>query len=292
MNGYLMAAVLIFAVGLPLLCVAVWASCARTKNKNFYAAYNALKQALVSAQARYRQNQDELNRLGFYADSKKDVGRRHFLFDNAKGLAAVSTYYFDDRFLHLTPKDFRTDSYQVLGLFQYPKSSCSELTVFYCTKIVECVLVQDGAVVKSSAGTAVLAGTNVPMLGVLQGKAASASNEHQTGLLSVRLTLDDRQTPSVIFHFTDGGVDKSSPQYAAAFQEAQEVFGIFDAIARMNNKAQTPAAQAAAPPAPPAPVQREDVFEKIRQLGRLREEKLLTEEEFAAKKKALMEQIR
>ena len=91
---------------------------------------------------------------------------------------------------------------------------------------------------------------------------------------------------------TDGGVDKSSPQYAAAFQEAQEVFGIFDAIARMNNKAQTPAAQAAAPPAPPAPVQREDVFEKIRQLGRLREEKLLTEEEFAAKKKALMEQIR
>lgn len=289
MNGFLLLALLSAAVGIPAICAAAWIAGTREKNRRFYEAYNGLKQALTAAQGKYSRNLDALSRRGFHADRKIDVGNRHFFFDDAKGLTAFFACYFDDGFLRLTPQDFRSDSYEVGRLFQYPQSFCGELTVFPHVRIVECVLLRDGAAVKSSEGSAILAGTSVPTLGILQGKAVSAASERQTGLLSVRLTLDDRQTPSVLFHFTDGAIDKSSARYAAAFQEAQEVFGIFDAIARMNSKA---AASAAVPASASAAAAPENTFEAIRQLGRLRDEGLLTEEEFAARKQALLAQFR
>lgn len=269
----------------------------KQKKKDIIDNYNEAQRNAMNARTKHDYNMNYLNSIGFHTDRTSKVGLdMYFHFDYNTKRAAYENYLIVDP----NPNDIHKKGYVAF----FTSSRCANLTVFPYDKIVECSLLQDGSVVKNSEGSAMLAGTSVPMLGVLQGKASSISNEHQTGSLSVRLTLDDIQTPSVIFHFA-GGVDKSSREYAAAFQEAQEVFGIFDAIVRMNLKTLTAAAPKSVPSAAPAehaprsettsaPVQtgNESVFEKIRQLGKLRDDGLLTEEEFVQKKKLLMEQIR
>ncbi|MEA5050523.1 MAG: SHOCT domain-containing protein [Oscillospiraceae bacterium] len=280
----------LFAIGLVLWAV-ICVSGDKRRKKELLQQFESLCSEANAARAQHQSNADSLGRIGFRTDRRAQIGDRYFYFDHGKKLAACEQYRIAD----IAPDPAQPNGLAAAGYSALPRSYCTQQTVFAYDRITECVLVQDGAAVKSSSGTAVLAGTSVPFFGVVQGKAVSSGDEHQTGLLSVRLTLDDIRTPSLVFHFTGGGVDKSSAQYAAAFQQAQEVFGIFDAIVRINlrEKAQAPqtaAPAAAAPGASDAPG-RDDVFEKIRQLGRLRDEALLTEEEFAQKKKALMEQI-
>jgi hypothetical protein len=112
----------------------------------------------------------------------------------------------------------------------------------------------------------------------------------------------------VIFEITSGA-DKSSEAYGKAFEQAQELFGFFDGIARMNLKAMQAKAGSEKESGEAQPAQAEKaaaqktnadakdrnekdkIFESIRQLGKLRDEGLLSEEEFAAQKKSLMERI-
>lgn len=278
----------------------IWWGATHDKEKAFRSYYDKLYRPLMAAREKHTQNMEYLNRIGFHADRSNNVGHKHFLFDYKKALTCCEEFYIDDKFLSITRKNYQ----QLLPFINRGESYCRAINVFRYDKIIDCVLIQDGSVVKSSEGSAILAGTSVPMLGVLQGKASSSSDEHQTGILSVRLTLDDMQNPSILFTFNRGNMDKSSADYANNFQQAQEVFGIFDAIVRMNLKAMAVAPPKSVPSAASvehtaqfaaasAPVQsgNESAFEKIRQLGKLRDEGLLTEEEFTQKKKLLMEQI-
>jgi len=164
-------------------------------------------------------------------------------------------------------------------LYLQRPSYYTRMVVFPYGRIVECVLLQDETVVRSSHGSALLAGTSVPTLGLLQGQARSDSRQSESGILAVRLTLDDRDVPAVLIGFADGVLAKDSEVYAIAFKQAQEVFGIFDGMVRINRKEKVE-----------RPVD-DGIFEKVRQLGKLRDEGLLSEEEFEQRKTALMEKL-
>lgn len=296
--GFLWGFLIILLIVSPFI---IWWGVAydsRVLEKTFRGYYDKLYYPLVSASEGHTKNMEHLNRIGFHSDRLNTVGDKHFLFDYTKSLVCYEEFHIDDRFLPITKKDYQ----QLLPFIARGGSYCRGMKLFHYDKIVDCVLILDDSVVKSSEGSAMLAGTSVPMLGVLQGKASSSSNEHQTGIVAVRLTLDDIQNPSIIFTFNSGNMDKSSTDYANNFQEAQEVFGIFDAIVRINHKtafASKPASAANVSnteqipgTATPLISGSQDVFEKIRQLGRLKDEGLLTDEEFAQKKNLLMDQIK
>ena len=285
-------------MGVFLLCIIVWGiTSIGGEKKEFRKRYNQLYHPLITAQGFHAQNMDHLNKIGFHADRTENIGRKHFMFDHTKLLTCFEEFYINDGFLSV-PKN---KPQLLLPFIDNGASYCQPLKVFRYDKIIDCVLIQDGSVVKTSEGSAILAGTSVPYLGLLQGKASSSSDERQTGILSVRLTLDDIQNPSVLFTFS-GNMDKSSAAYAESFTQAQQVFGIFDAIVRINKKttaspqntapAQTVRAAQSTVASQPAASENESVFDTIRQLGKLRDDGILTEEEFNQKKKLLLEQIK
>jgi hypothetical protein len=275
-----------------------------SRDQLFNEWYDKAQQKLQSARETHTANQAHLESIGFQVDQTKKMAGRTFYFDYQKRLTAFEMYCFDERHLAMTMKK------DGVAIFGSGNSFCSAITVFPDDKIIECVLLQDDTVVKKSEGSAALAGVKIPYFGSLQGTAKTGSNEHESGILTVRLTIEDIRTPSVIFRIT-GGADKSSEAYGKAFEQAQELFGFFDGIARMNLNAKEKAAapekapSAAAPPAQTAqaePAQEiksdpkesdadENIFDTIRELGKLRDEGLLTEEEFSAKKKYLMEKL-
>lgn len=262
--------------------------------KNFKKHFAELQQALKDAKKQHGENLDKLQKMGFHNDRTNCVGEKYFYFDYNQKLTVAEFMIINDRFLSVTVKN-------PLEIYKYPKSFCQELVIFPYDKITGCALIQDGAVIKNSEGNAALAGVGIPMFSSLQGIASSKSNEHQTGILSVRLTINDIRMPSVLFNFTDAVLDKSSDAYVSAFQHAQEVFGIFDAIVQINKASdQSLSSEQAKISTDVQTIQNsvsnsenvENIFEKIRQLGKLKEEGLLTEEEYIAKKKIFMDQIK
>jgi hypothetical protein len=208
--------------------------------------YDKAQGKLEGARSRHTANQAHLKSIGFQIDQTKKMAGRNFYFDYKKRLTAFEMYRFDERHLGMSVTQ------DGVAIFGSGNSFCSDITVFPDDKIIECVLLQDDTVVKKSEGSAALAGVKIPYFGSLQGTAKTGSNEHESGILTVRLTIEDIRTPSVIFRIT-GGADKSSAEYGRAYADAQELFGFFDGVARMNLKAKE---EAAAPPkAPSAAVQ-------------------------------------
>jgi hypothetical protein len=74
-----------------------------------------------------------------------------------------------------------------------------------------------------------------PYFGSLQGTASTGSSEarrHTGG------APDARRPDDAVGHLQiTSGADKSSKAYGVAFEQAQELFGVFDGITRMNLKA-------------------------------------------------------
>ena len=105
------------------------------------------------------------------------------------------------------------------------------------------------------ARTAVIAGTATAVSGSMHGRAAEKSAQQQQA-------------------------EAYQQQQAAAQQQA----AIDQAVAR--SQAEQSAAQASAPPAPPAAA--DDPMARIRELGQMKADGLLTEEEFTAAKAKIL----
>ncbi|MDQ2661814.1 MAG: SHOCT domain-containing protein [Actinomycetota bacterium] len=82
--------------------------------------------------------------------------------------------------------------------------------------------------------------------------------------------------------------DKANQQYEAQQYEAQQQQAQMDAAAAQAVAAQQAAAPAAAPAAPAAPAGGVDVVGELQKLAALREQGILTDDEFAAAKAKLL----
>lgn len=143
--------------------------------KDFNAQYDKAQQMLQSARAKYDANLAHLKSIGFQIDQTKKMANRTFYFDYQKRLTAYETHGFDERHLHMRPtKQKLFDSGAEIGDYytrinNTGQSFCTDIKVFPDDKIIECALLQDGAVVKKSEGSAALAGVSIPYFGSLQG---------------------------------------------------------------------------------------------------------------------------
>ncbi len=185
-----------------------------SRDQLFKEWYDKAQRQLENARAKHTANQAHLKNIGFKTDQTRKMAGRTFYFDYQKRLTAFEMYHFDERHLSMTVKK------DGVAIFGSGSSFCSDITVFPDDKIIECVLLQDDTVVKKSEGSAGLAGVKIPYFGSIQGTAKSGSSERETGILTVRLTIDDIRNPSVIFRIT-GGADKSSQENGRAFADAQ-----------------------------------------------------------------------
>ena len=166
-----------------------------------------------------------------------------------------------------------------------PKLFCSDIIFFPIDKIVECDLIQDGTVVSREEGK--LAGATMWGFGSVSG-VKEAYTDSLVGVLAVRLLIDDIRVPSVTINILETAISKASQLYQQYFFVVQEIYGKFQGIVRINTAERLRVAQQAAPKPSQLP---ESILNQVRQLAQLKDEGILTEQEFDAKKKLLMEKI-
>lgn len=199
-------------------------------------------------------------------------------------------------------------------IFDFTHNLCAyEFELFSMGDITAVQLINDSTVVQSSSssmGGGALLGVVVPGVAGFGGQSSSNSGE-QSAVVAVRVLLNNPRTPSFMIPFLFAVVPKASPSYQQAVQVAYEVYGIFEmALKRNEQAANAPKAQAVlggsyctkcgASNTPGAKfcsacgntitVISEKTKEQILKLEQLRDDGILSVQEFEDKKKMLMDQ--
>lgn len=170
-----------------------------------------------------------------------------------------------------------------------PKQICSDVILFPLNRIAGCELVQNGSVVSREEGK--IGGAVILGYGAMAGNKQSFSEE-MGGVLAVRLVIDDMRVPSVTINVLEGSISKASQEYQKYYFIAQEVYGRFQGIVRINNAEREQSAQRkAVEQAPKAAQLPENIMDQLRKLAQLKDEGILTEQEFSTKKQLLMEKL-
>jgi hypothetical protein len=201
--------------------------------------------------------------------------------------------------------------------FDLTKALCAlEYRVFSIKDAVRVEMLNDATVVQSAAskfGGAGLLGVVVPGAAGFGGGSQSHSGE-KVAVVAVRVTLDNPHFPSATLPFLFDVSDKASEPYRQAMSNAYEVYGIFEGYVRLRDmqrndakpasekkqpKAQDVCASCGAPLAEGAKFCNEcgakaaAVSEKtagqLKRISSLYEEGVLTQEEYEAKKRMLLE---
>ncbi|NLI21736.1 MAG: SHOCT domain-containing protein [Clostridiales bacterium] len=193
----------------------------------------------------------------------------------------------------------------------------ADFKLFSLDKVTECALVQDGTMVHHNAVLPGMVGAAAfGLAGALAGATATNRSEN-VGHLSIRVFIDDLRVSSLTINILNASIKKSDQVYLDAFALAQKIYNEFEGIVRLNQRGHTaPAAvPAAAPAASPAPVagahpaapaitasapqsptgkaltDNERILEQVRRLAQMHQDGILTDAEFAEKKKLYMDKI-
>lgn len=106
--------------------------------------------------------------------------------------------------------------------------------IYFLDRVIECSLIQDGTIVHKDAVAPAMVGAAVFGLGGAIAGATAMHGDAQVGILAVRILMDDLRSPSVMFTVLSTSLDKNSPAYLSSFQQAQELYGIFEGVVRYN----------------------------------------------------------
>ncbi len=199
-------------------------------------------------------------------------------------------------------------------IFDFTHNLCAyEFELFSMGDITAVQLINDSTVVQSSSssmGGGALLGVVVPGVAGFGGQSSSNSGE-QSAVVAVRVPLNNPRTPSFMIPFLFAVVPKASPSYQQAVQVAYEVYGIFEMALKRNEQAanapkpqavpggsyctkcgasNTPGAKFCSACGNTITVISEKTKEQILKLEQLRDDGILSVQEFEDKKKMLMDQ--
>lgn len=187
----------------------------------------------------------------------------------------------------------------IIGGMTKITAPASSIRFFRLDKITGCELVQDGTTVHQSAVLPGMIGAAAFGLGGALAGATAMHNAEAVGHISIRVYMDDATMPSLTITVLNTSMQKSTQAYLNSFNAAQQLYTEFESIVRLNRKAQEdkPAApQHVEEPAKPAKAndglaENARILEQIKVLAKMREEGILTETEFADKKKLYMDKL-
>ncbi len=146
-------------------------------------------------------------------------------------------------------------------------------------KIIDCEIIQDNAtIMKGGIGRAIVGGVLAGGVGAIVGAGTRGSSDVIKNL-AVRIITNDISKPLVMITLIDGEVKRDSHVYKKHMASAQE---IYSAIISIINSSKTDVHLTT------DSLISKSAPDEIRELAKLKEEGLLTEDEFNKKKKALL----
>jgi hypothetical protein len=150
------------------------------------------------------------------------------------------------------------------------------MKIFNYKKIIECNLVRDGVSVDSGGLSSAMVGE------AIAGVAGAMIGAVSAGDSCVRLVLSDVECPMILINTTPFGKDRFSKaeRSKTGFQWAQSLYSIFITII---NESKVKALQST--------VDSENIPEQIRLLAKLRDDGILSENEFQQKKADLLKRM-
>ena len=158
----------------------------------------------------------------------------------------------------------------------------TDVQIYHYSDLIDFELLEDDeSLVKGGFGKALVGGAIGGTTGAIIGSAGSRRVKQNVTRLEVKIRTNDFQHPQYSIQFIKGfALPKSSPTYKTYYDEAQEVIGVLNYIAKNGNDApplQEPAAESS-----------DGMAAKLRELHRLKVDGIITDEEFEAKKKELL----
>jgi len=219
---------------------------------------------------------------------------------NYKGLYSEKQIKLAEYFLSFDYKNKKGALLPYISAYNYTRTLMTSIIIFPLDKITECALVQDGTMVHHNAVAPGMVGAALfGLSGAVAGITAMNRSEH-VGHLSVRVFIDDISVSSLTINILTTSVKKSDPVYTQTFRTAQMVYNEFEGLVRVNQHAHAAvsAPQAAvAPKAQQSSAARDNIaanaqiLEQIKQLAQMHKDGILTDAEFAEKKKLYMDKM-
>lgn len=166
-----------------------------------------------------------------------------------------------------------SDSFLSLRTYDY-----SDLLNFEVTE-------NGNSVMQGKAGGTIIGALTFGIVGAMIGSAGKRNIKETCSSLQVNLMVNDLQHPNVTFKFIKGEVKKDSYLYKSTAKKVSELVSILTYMQKQPAKAEVVVSQSTAPPIVP---QGADIVEQIQKFAELNKQGILTDEEFAAKKKQLL----
>lgn len=158
----------------------------------------------------------------------------------------------------------------------------TNIKIYKFSDLIDFELIEDDiSLMSGGMGKALVGGALGGTKGAIIGSAGSRQIKQKVTRLEIKIRTNDFEHPQQTIQLIKGfGLSKSSPAYDQYFDAAQEIIGLLNYIAT-NGKLTQPEATVPA-------VSKDNLGSKLRELNELKNEGIITVEEFEAKKKELL----
>ena len=156
----------------------------------------------------------------------------------------------------------------------------TDIKIYKYSDLIDFELIEDNeSLMKGGFGKALVGGAIGGTKGAIIGSAGSRQIKQNATLLEIKIRTNDFENPQYSIQFIKGfSLPKSSPEYRKFFDEAQQVIGLLNYISTNGSDAENNEDKS----------NRMTITEQLRELNQLKDEGIITLEEFELKKKELL----
>lgn len=159
-------------------------------------------------------------------------------------------------------------------------NNSTDVKIYQYSDLIDFELLEDNeSIVKGGFGKALVGGALGGTTGAIIGSSGSKKVKQNANLLEIKIRTNDFSHPQYSIEFIKGfAMAKTSPQYKKLYDEAQEVIGVLSFISANGENNSTVAEEK----------MQISAADKVRELMQLKNEGIISEEEFEKKKKELL----
>lgn len=164
------------------------------------------------------------------------------------------------------------------------KGTATQVRIYKYSDLIDFELIEDrDSVIKGSAGRALVGGALGGTKGAVIGSAGSRAVKENVSLLEIKIRTNDFEHPQYTIEFISGfAVSKNSQLYKECMNNAQDVIGVLHYIATNGGEIIYDDVQEQ------SVIKSQTIGEQIRELSQLKDDGIITDEEFEIKKKELL----
>ena len=180
----------------------------------------------------------------------------------------------------LTAKLYVDNTQKLWAINEWNNST--DVKIYKYSDLIDFELLEDDeSLMKGGFGKALVGGAIGGTTGAVIGSAGSRKIKQNATLLEIKIRTNDFEHPQYSIQFIKGfALPKNSPAYKEYFDAAQEVVGVLNYIATNGEEKQIQLNSST--------ITSENIGNTLRELNQLKNEGIITAEEFETKKKELL----